>query len=113
MSKLRIAVDVLLQAWHRGHGAPPMGSTVYHGLRDVEMATMEGEWTRASVALPKVDSMGTSGLVLVWDGVAVWVAYVERWAEDDGWQWRQAGRDSYELDGVTHWQPLPDRPRGT
>jgi len=55
-----------------------------------------------------------SAPVLAWDGNTQWVAYVQWHDPEDGYEspvWVQQGRDSYRLEGVTHWRPLPEVPR--
>ena len=122
--RLHRAVGVLLRAWRGGrshYGAPPVGSTVYEGLRDLEIADTEGDWIGVRDWVPKPSTLDSedygawvnSDRVLAWDGRAVWVAYVQHWRGDDEpepYRWVSAGRDGYGIEGITHWQPLPEVP---
>jgi hypothetical protein len=77
-------------------------------------------WIPLTAAWPVADTSETfsprSREVLVSDGKRVDAAYVEAYdLECDGsvwdFQWKQPGRDSYDLTfKPTHWQPMPAPP---
>lgn len=121
MRRLERAARAAVSAWGhgRGFGAPPMGSAVYDVLRELDTALRASDWIRCRVALPEPSSdpdndygaWVNSKRVLAWADGKAWTAYVQHWPKDEGGpRWIQSGRDGYDLEGVTHWQPLPDGP---
>lgn len=49
--------------------------------------------------------------VLVTDGRRQWVGYLQTWdGEEYPPAWKMKGPDGWDIDGVTHWMPLPELP---
>lgn len=50
--------------------------------------------------------------VLISDGKKVYIGYLVKSDEPELWRdaWRLQGRDSYAIDGITHWAELPNLP---
>ena len=49
--------------------------------------------------------------VLVTDGKQVWAAYLQTWENEEyPAVWKMKGRDGYDIEGVTHWMPMPETP---
>ena len=73
------------------------------------------KWILCLDELPKPEedyiSFTHSRDVLVYDGKQVRIGHLQVW-EDNEYppQWRESGRDGYEINGVTHWMPLPEPP---
>jgi hypothetical protein len=51
-----------------------------------------------------------SDKVLIFDGRNIDIGYLRQICDDDEPQWHENGRDSYYVDGVTHWRLLPGPP---
>jgi hypothetical protein len=70
----------------------------------------EPKWVPVSERLPRLDEMDGDGNVLVcWGFGCAWLAI----ARLDGRQWREEDTSTAEgiLPDVTHWMPLPKRPK--
>ena len=68
-------------------------------------------WIRVGDSLPHVEEDGgRSDCVLATDGRSVQVCYLQTYDYDWPLCWKQYGRDYYDFDNVTHWQPLPEMP---
>jgi len=78
------------------------------------MKTSYKGWIRVGDSLPHVEEDGgLSDCVLATDGRSVQVCYLQApYDDDDVWPscWKVFGRDFYDFDDVTHWQPLPEMP---
>jgi hypothetical protein len=64
-------------------------------------------WTPATTAPPASADPERSIDVLATNGTVYRVAYT---VDDSPHRWKIAGRDYYDFDNVTHWQPLPAKP---
>lgn len=77
-----------------------------------------GTWVDAEHQEPPMkDSlfgMHQSELVLVTDGKMRWLGYLQNWDKEEypsEWKtWKMSGPDGYNIEGVTHWMPLPHLP---
>ncbi len=73
-------------------------------------------WIPVTLRLPETDGdiiHDSSDNVLVLSGGQQDVGYLVRHLWEGGplqYTWYQKGRDSYTLENVTHWQPLPPLP---
>jgi hypothetical protein len=64
-----------------------------------------GRWVKCSDALPEKRIR-----VLTWDGLIVWEAYVDF---DGEWKWTNRDEMMGGTEHITHWIPLPPKPRET
>lgn len=73
-----------------------------------------GSWIPANLPPPATDDDGIlfrSEDVLFTDGKKLWVGHLLTWAGNEyPEQWIMKGPDGWEVDGVTHWMPLPPAP---
>ena len=71
-------------------------------------------WVSVKDRLPEDDGNGLqrSDTVLACDSYGnIRTAYLQRYEDDEfPARWRLTGPDSYDFEGVTHWQPLPPLP---
>lgn len=73
-------------------------------------------WIPVTSRLPEMTDFEVSEQVLFTDGVERYVG--KYYSDADDWtpedeqrpRWIISGRDGYEVEGVTHWQPLPALP---
>jgi len=75
-------------------------------------------WTSVQKAMPPVEESrdlifaSCSEIVLCTDGKEIWVAYYQIDHDEADWsKWVQRGRDGYTLENITHWMPLPEKPK--
>ena len=71
-----------------------------------------GEWVDASMRLPCAEVQGDDReLVLVCDSRGnIFTGYLGIWDSEYAPVWYQYGRDSYSVDDVMYWMPLPEQP---